>query len=86
MLDPARDDDELALFERDGLVTELDSEPPLYPEKHLIFMVVVMPYELTLELNQLDQLSIEFACNVRLPVLVDEGEFGGEINFVHSSL
>jgi len=49
-------------------------------------MVVVMPYELTLELNQLDQLSIEFACNVRLPVLVDEGEFGGEINFVHSSL
>jgi hypothetical protein len=46
----------------------------------------MMPDELALKLNQLDELSIEFADNVRLPVLVDKGEFGGESDFVGHAL
>ena len=64
------------------VVAELHAEPPLYHEKHLVFVVVVMPDELALELDQLDELSIEFARNVRLTVLVDFREFRREINLI----
>jgi len=45
-----------------------------------------MPHELALNLDQLDELSIEFAGNVRLPVLVDLGEFRGKADFVGHAL
>src|SRR5437667_11508427 len=62
------------------VVAELHAEPSLHHQKHFVFIVVVMPNELALELNQLDELSIEFAGNVWLPVLVDEGEFVGKVH------
>jgi len=83
VLDPARNHDELAFFEPDGLVAELDPEPALHHQEHLIFVVMVMPDEFAIDLGELDLLTVQFAGNVRLVELVDLGEFLGEVNFVH---
>ena len=77
VLDSARDHDELAFFEPDGLVAELDAEPAPHHQEHLIFVVMVMPDEFAIDLGELDLLTVQFAGNVRLVELVDLGEFLG---------
>jgi len=75
MFDLPRHNDELALLHRDRSVPELHPELSLDYQEHLVFVVMVVPDELALKLDQLDQLSIEFAGDVWLPVLVNLGEF-----------
>ena len=83
MLDSVRDHDELALFELNGLLAEFDAKPSLDHKEHFVFVLVVMPDEFTFQLVKFHQLAIEFARDVGLPVFVDLGELGGEIDFVH---
>jgi hypothetical protein len=74
--------DKLALVQLDRLVTELHPELSLNYQEHLVFVLMAVPDELALKLDQLDQLSIEFAGDVWLPRFVNSGEFVGK---VHSS-
>src|SRR5215831_2287677 len=61
VFDFPRHNDEFALLQGDRLVTELHSELSLDYQEHLVFVVMVMPDELALKLDQLNQLPIEFA-------------------------
>jgi hypothetical protein len=45
-----------------------------------------MPDEFALQLVELNQLSVQFAGNVGLPVFVDLGEFVREVDLVHGVL
>ena len=83
VLHSARDHDELAFLELKGLVAEFDAKPSFDHEKHLVFVLMVMPDEFAFQLIELHQLAVEFTCDVGLPVFVDLGEFRGEIDFVH---
>jgi hypothetical protein len=85
VLDSAGHDDELARFEFDAFVSEFDAEAALYHQEHLVFVLVVMPDELAFQLVELHQLSVQFAGDVGLPVFVDLGEFGSEVDLVHNA-
>lgn len=54
VLDSAGHNDELAFFEWHNFVAELDTEPALHDEKHLVFILVVMPNEFAFQFVELD--------------------------------
>ena len=66
VLDAARDDDELALVQRQDAVAELHVEPPVHHEEKLVLGVVSMPDELALELDELDVLAVQLADDLRI--------------------
>ena len=86
MLDSARDNDELAFFELNGLVSKFDAEASLHHQEHFVFILVVMPYKFTFQLVEFYQLSIQFTRNVGLPILVNLGEFLSEVDLVRHGL
>lgn len=58
MLNAARDDAELARVESYDMIPEFHSHFATPNQKHLVLVLVMMPRELTLELDQLDFLSV----------------------------
>src|SRR5271165_5607584 len=65
--------DELAFFEPDVPVSELHAKATLDHEEELVFVFMMMPEELALEFNELDELSIQLADDSRTPVIVENG-------------
>src|SRR5689334_17430856 len=55
MLHPVRDDGEFSFVQPHVSVAQLDSEPALDYQEELVLDLVLMPDELTLELDQLDE-------------------------------
>ena len=85
MLDSSRNDDELALFQQYGLIAKLDAKTSFHHQKQFIFVFMMVPNELTFELGQFDQLTIEFARDVGFPVLGNVGELVSEIDLLHGA-
>ncbi len=54
-------------------------------EEHFVFVVVVMPDEFGVGLDQLDHLSVELGGDVGLVELGNFGEFLGDVDFVHGA-
>ena len=84
MLDAARNNDELARldpFAALAVVPIVHTKPTLYDEKHFVFGFVMMPREWPLKFHEFDQLAIEFARDARIPMIANEREFFGEIDF-----
>lgn len=68
MLDAAWDDDELALADLNVTLAELHGEPAFDHEEQLILALVMVPYELALELDELDVGVIDLADDLGAPV------------------
>ena len=62
------------------------SETPLHHQEHFVFILVVMPDELTLQLVELYQLAIQFARDVWFPVFLDSGKLLGQVDFLNHAL
>jgi len=83
VLDAARDDEEFALAEDDGAVAELDVDGAAHDVEKLVFLGVMVPDELPLELDELDVLPIQLADDARLPPLGKGLERAGDVHFFH---
>src|SRR6266850_1848212 len=81
MLRNVRDDDELARLDYELLVSELHAQPAFHHEEQLVFMLVVVPDELTLELRELHVIVIHFAHDLGTPLILKPAEHLGEIDF-----
>src|ERR1700719_2147022 len=75
--------DPLAAFARIR-VAKFHAEAAFYDQKHFVFMVVVVPDERSVGLDQFDHLAVEFADDVGLVVFRDFGEFLGDVDLVHA--
>ena len=62
---------------------EFHTEPAPHPEEELILVGMVVPHELSLELGQLDVLSVECAHDRGAPMLADLGELLGQDYLLH---
>ena len=83
VLDAARHHDELAGVKRHVAVAKLHYEGTFHDQEHLVLVVVVMPDERTLEFHQLHVLAVQFAHDLRAPLLLKLAEFFREINLIH---
>jgi len=83
VLDPAWNDEELARIKRDDALAEMDFEMALENEEQLVFVLVVVPHELALELDELHVLAVELADDARTPVLRELPELLGEVYLLH---
>ncbi len=75
-------DEQLAWSECYITVSHLNSEAALEDQKKIVGVVVLMPNELALYLYDHDVVAIKLRHGSRLPVVGEEGEFGGEIDRV----
>src|SRR5271170_69853 len=82
VLDPAGYDEELALLQPDLAIPEIHAESPLHHQEQLVLVLVMMPDELALELDQLDLLAVELAGDPRLPLLADLAELLREVHLL----
>lgn len=86
MLDATRHNDKFSWPHIRDMVAKLDPKSAAMNEKHFINILVAVPWEYSLDLHQLDFLSIEPAGNFRSPMLVDQREFLVEFNRLHDGL
>jgi len=61
VLDTTRNDQKIAGLEIDRAIPKLHAKTPAMHEEHLVFVIVMMPHELTHELHDLYVLAIQFA-------------------------
>jgi hypothetical protein len=83
MFDAAGHDQQLAFFQPNLPVTKIHAEASLNDQEKLVLMFMVMPDELALKLDQFDLLTIQFANDPGVPVVVELGEFLLDIYFFH---
>src|SRR2546427_5469952 len=81
MLDAMRDDGELPGAEDELFIPELEAKPALHHQKQLIFPVVMVPDELALELRELHETVVDFAHDLRAPLVLKAAEHVGQIDF-----
>lgn len=74
VLDLVWDNDKFTFLEPDVPVAKLHAKSAFDHEKHLVFIVMMVPEELSLKLDQLDELAVELTNNPRAPVVIQEGE------------
>src|SRR5262245_3789913 len=83
MFDATGDDQEFALFEPDVPIPELHAEAALDHEEEFVLVVVVVPDERPLELHQLHLLAVQFTHDLRLPLLAEQRQLLGQVDFLH---
>lgn len=74
MLNPAWDHEEIPRPERDVPVAHLDRDATLEDEKEVVRLVVGVPDELALHLDDKKIVAVELANDARLPVTVEGRE------------
>jgi len=85
VLDAVRDDNKFALAHHTLTVAEFHAERALHDEKKLVFVIVTMPEEFSLELDGFHQAIIDFADDAGLVVLGNEVEFFFQVYRVHAA-
>ena len=78
MLGSSRHDTEFPCTEFDCVVTEFDLHPTTPDEKHLILVLVMVPWEYPAELRELYLLAVKFGNDLGPPMFVDQRKFFGE--------
>jgi len=83
VLNSSRHDKYFAWADRNDSVAKLNVNPTAENEKEIIRIIVLVPYELTLDLNNHEIVSIEFAHDARLPEVCEGGELIGQVDRLH---
>jgi hypothetical protein len=88
VFDAAGDDYELSFLDpfvmfAKVFIAVMHAEAAFDDEKQFVFMLVVVEDELTFDFVELDGLTVEFGCDVGLPVFGNLGEFFGDVDFGH---
>src|SRR6266852_4047585 len=83
MLDASRDNDELALADDGFMVAEFHAQRAFDDEEELVFDVMVMPDEFTLELDGLHRAIIDFANYAGMAVVGEAAELFFEVDGFH---
>src|SRR6266851_914769 len=86
MLDTAGHDCKLTRPQLDDLVPELDAKAASPDQKHLFHVIVVVPRECPLHLDQLDLLAVQLCHDLGLPVLREPGKFFSDVDGFHVAL
>ncbi len=81
MLDTTGDNQELAFLEPDLPVPELHPESPFHHEEELVLVIVMVPDELALKLDQFELLAVQLADDLGAPRVVELGELLREVHF-----
>ena len=79
MLHTARHDQEFTRAQLDRVIAELNTEPSAPDQEQLVLVCVVMPDEVPLEFHEFDLLTVQFADDLRPPVLANQPEFFRQI-------
>src|SRR5262245_2910265 len=82
MLHSARHDQEFTLFEPDHAIAEVHPKASLDHEEEFVFVLMVVPDELPLELHEPDLLTVQLTNDPRIPVVVKQGELLLEIHLL----
>ena len=64
-------------------VAEVHGQFPLEHEEEFVFVVVGVPHKIPLDLRDFDILAVQRGHDPRVPVVVDEVKFGGEVDWEH---
>src|SRR6266568_2137820 len=82
LLDSPGHDNHFSFRELDVAVAELDPHPPLHDEKQLVLLLVLVPHEFPLELDELDGAVVDLADDLRAPMFVKQREFVSEFDLL----
>src|ERR1039457_4289708 len=89
MLDAARNDDEFARMNDDlafdAILAHLHAQPTLDHEEQLVFVVVVMPHELSLQLHKLHVKVVHLAHDLRAIVIGEQRQLLRHIALFHTN-
>jgi len=85
VLDAARDHHELTFLDPFVAVAIFHAETALNDEEQLVFVIVVVEDELSLDFVEFHALTVEFGSDVGLPVFGDLGELFGKVDLGHVS-
>jgi hypothetical protein len=83
MLDAAGHDDEFARPQLDNSVPEFDAKAPSPNQKHLFHVIVAVPRECPLHLDQLYLLAVQLGHDLGLPLLREAGKLFGDVDAFH---
>ena len=78
MLGSSRHDTEFSCTEFDHMLAKLDLHPPTPDKKHLILVLVMVPWEHPAELRELELLAVELGNDLVPPMFVDQRKFFSE--------
>src|SRR5581483_5887204 len=67
---------------RDKMVPELDPELSLPHQEELVFIVMLVPGEFALNLDEFDLLTVQAGDDLRTPMIAEERELLGQADFL----
>src|SRR2546425_1464732 len=85
MLAAARDDDELPLLDGYAPIPKLHREPALLDQKEFVLVLVPVPDERALELDELHVVSVHLPDDLRVPMGREQGELLRQVDLIHAS-
>src|SRR5271155_4009320 len=90
VLSTSRYDHEFTLLQLHGFfaarrIFVVHAKVAVYHQEQLVLLVMVMPDEFALKLNQLDVLPVQLAYDFRRPMILKRGELLRQIDLVHHS-
>jgi hypothetical protein len=83
MLDTVGNNDELAFPRAEILIAQADCQLAFDYHEKLVFGFVIVPDKIALQLDQLDVAVVEFANDLGMPTLLEQGEFLGRIDYLN---
>src|SRR5882724_11024172 len=85
MLGVARNDDELPLLDGYAPIPKLHREPALLDQKEFVLVLVPVPDERALELDELHVVSVHLPDDLRVPMGREQGELLRQVDLIHAS-
>jgi hypothetical protein len=86
MFDATRHDQEFALLQPDVPIPKLHAEAPFHDKEQFVLLVVVVPDEQPLLLDQFHLLAVQFADDLWLPLVAELRQLLDEIDLLHDRL
>src|SRR5271169_4359039 len=80
VFDAFRNDEHFSLRNLDCTVAEIDAQVAVDYDERFIGILVIMPYEVALEIHELELIIVHFRNDSRRPMLGEQSEFLGKID------
>src|SRR3989449_8483855 len=78
-----RDDGEFAFVHPRLAVAQAEQQTAFHHKEELVLALVVMPHELALQLHELDVRIVQFARDLRAPVVIEQTELLRQVHASH---